>query len=52
MGQLFRIALEGNDAKMSQTNSMIRAQILFQTHVINGLSGGRAVPGALHILDR
>ena len=46
-GQLFRIALEGNDAKNSQTNSMISAQILIQTHVINGLSGGRAVPGFL-----
>ena len=41
MGQLCRISLEGNDAKMSQTNSMT-----------SGLSGGRAVPGALHILDR
>ena len=44
-GQLFRIFLEGNDAKNSQMNSMISAQILIQTHVINGLSGGRAVPG-------
>ena len=44
-GQLFRNFLEGNDAKNSQMNSMISAQILIQTHVINGLSGGRAVPG-------
>ena len=30
---------------MSQTNSIIRAQILFQTHVINGFSGGSFTSG-------